>query len=169
MNMPSQNEASAGQTLAGRHPAGQAEAGQTYAGDVTPAECLAALTDNPAAQLIDVRTTAEWAYVGGPDLRAAGREAIRLQWQVFPAMAVDPDFVGTLAAALSARGALEDAPLYFLCRSGVRSQAAARAMTGAGFSRCFNIAGGFEGPPDGEGHRGRRVGWKAEGLPWVQS
>lgn len=142
---------------------------EAYRGDVTPRDCLAALTDNPDAQLIDVRTTAEWAYVGSPDLKAAGREAIRLQWQVFPAMAVDPDFVGTLAAALAARSALEDAPLYFLCRSGVRSKAAAAAMTAAGYRNCFNVAGGFEGPPDGEGHRGRIAGWKAEGLPWTQS
>lgn len=154
MNMPSLNET---------------QARDAYAGDVAPGDCLAALTGNPQAQLIDVRTTAEWAYVGAPDLSAAGREAIRLQWQVFPAMAVDPDFIGTLAAALAARGALEDTPLYFLCRSGVRSKAAALAMTRAGYSHCYNIAGGFEGPPDGEGHRGRVAGWKAAGLPWTQS
>jgi rhodanese-related sulfurtransferase len=57
----------------------------------------------------------------------------------------------------------------FLCRSGVRSRAAAIAMTRAGFSRAYNIAGGFEGDLDGERHRGAANGWKAAGLPWKQT
>lgn len=134
-----------------------------------PGECLNVMTSEASAQLIDVRTTAEWAYVGSPDLTAAGKQPIRQEWQVFPAMAVDPDFAAKLDSALQARGTPRDAPIYFLCRSGVRSKAAAIAMTAAGYSRCFNIAGGFEGPPDGEGHRGRVSGWKSDGLPWTQS
>jgi rhodanese-related sulfurtransferase len=51
----------------------------------------------------------------------------------------------------------------------VRSRAAAVAMTGAGYSRAYNIAGGFEGDPDAERHRGNRNGWKASGLPWKQT
>jgi rhodanese-related sulfurtransferase len=140
-----------------------------YAGDAMPQESLDAIMTKSAAQLVDVRTTAEWAYVGSPDLRAAGKEPIRLEWQVFPTMAVDPDFVAKLEGALEARGLSKDAPLYFLCRSGVRSKAAAIAMAAAGHSNAFNVAGGFEGPPDAEGHRGRISGWKAEGLPWIQS
>lgn len=139
-----------------------------FAGDATPRESLDALMRDPAAQLIDVRTTAEWAYVGSPDLGAAGRDAIRVEWQVFPSMAVNPDFVADLGRALAARGTPKDAPLYFLCRSGVRSKAAATAMTAAGFGRCYNILGGFEGPHDAERHRGGKAGWKAEGLPWIQ-
>jgi rhodanese-related sulfurtransferase len=141
----------------------------TYAGDVPPAECSNVIGREASAQLIDVRTTAEWAYVGSPDIRSAGKEAIRLEWQVFPAMNVDPDFAAKLAGKLDAAGTPKDAPLYFLCRSGVRSKAAAIAMTTAGYSRCYNVAGGFEGPPDGDGHRGRTSGWKAEGLAWTQS
>jgi rhodanese-related sulfurtransferase len=139
-----------------------------YAGDVPPAECLTVMQSDSTAQLIDVRTTAEWAYVGSPDARATGRDTIRLEWQVFPAMGVDPDFASKLAGKLAAAGAAKDSPLYFLCRSGVRSKAAAIAMTAAGYSRCYNVAGGFEGPPDGDGHRGRVSGWKAAGLPWTQ-
>lgn len=141
----------------------------TYAGDVTPAECWTALGRDASAHLVDVRTTAEWAYVGSPDIRSAGKEAIRLEWQVFPAMNVDADFAAKLAGKLDAAGAPKDAPLYFICRSGVRSKAAALAMTTAGYSRCFNVVGGFEGPPDSDGHRGRVSGWKAEGLAWTQS
>jgi rhodanese-related sulfurtransferase len=58
--------------------------------------------------------------------------------------------------------------VLFLCRSGARSRAAAVALTGLGFAKAFNVAGGFEGDPDGERHRGNINGWKAAGLPWRQ-
>jgi len=74
-----------------------------------------------------------------------------------------------LAADLRAKGVAEDTPILFICRSGQRSQSAAKALSAVGFRRCLNIADGFEGPPDEEQHRGRRHGWKAVGLPWVQS
>ncbi|MBS0242596.1 MAG: rhodanese-like domain-containing protein, partial [Proteobacteria bacterium] len=61
-----------------------------------------------------------------------------------------------------------ESELYFICRSGARSQRAAEAMLKAGYQRCFNVADGFEGPLDGERHRGRSGGWKARGLPWEQ-
>jgi rhodanese-related sulfurtransferase len=127
------------------------------------------LTADPRAQLIDVRTTAEWSYVGLPDLAQLGRELITVEWQRFPSSAVNPDFVTETKAALARAGAPSDAPLLFLCRSGVRSRAAAMAMTGAGFSRAYNVAGGFEGDLDQERHRGSKNGWKAMGLPWRQS
>ncbi len=84
-------------------------------------------------------------------------------------MTHNPDFVAALTSALTEARVDFDAPVYFLCRSGVRSQHAAVAMTAAGWKRCFNIATGFEGALDGSGHRGRVAGWKALGLPWVQS
>lgn len=140
-----------------------------YAGDASVGATFEAISRQADAQLIDVRTTAEWAYVGSPDLKGLGKEAIRIEWQVFPHMGINPDFVARLTAALEARGVQRSAPLYFLCRSGVRSKAAAIAATDAGFTVCFNVAGGFEGPPDPGGHRGRVAGWKAEGLPWTQS
>ena len=40
-------------------------------------------------------------------------------------------------------------------------------MTEQGFGPCYNVAGGFEGPPDGDRHRGTVGGWKAAGLPTV--
>jgi rhodanese-related sulfurtransferase len=59
--------------------------------------------------------------------------------------------------------------LFFICRSGVRSQHAAQAMLARGYTRCFNVAEGFEGPLDDSRHRGVKGGWKSRGLPWVQS
>ena len=82
-------------------------------------------------------------------------------------MAVDPDFAANVAGA-SKRRRQRGSPVYFLCRSGVRSIAGAVALTGAGYTNCFNVLDGFEGPPDEEAHRGRKSGWKAEGLPWLQ-
>ena len=124
----------------------------------------AALQGDADARLVDVRTNAEWAYVGIPDLSAAGQEPVLIPWQVFPTMQVNAEFVGHLRQA----GLTSAHKLYFLCRSGVRSTAAARAAEAAGFAHTFNVTDGFEGPPDGDGHRGQVAGWKASGLPWRQ-
>ena len=115
--------------------------------------------------LIDVRTRAEWNYVGLPDLDSLGKKVALSQWQVYPSMQPNPQFVAELTAALPDR----TAPLLFLCRSGARSAAAAKALTAAGYSSCFNVAEGFEGPLDAEAKRGRVGGWKAAGLPWRQT
>jgi rhodanese-related sulfurtransferase len=136
-----------------------------YAGDVTFEEVWRVLKDDPSAVLVDVRTRPEWAFVGAPNLGEAAKAVVPISWQVFPAMDVNPAFVEEVTAA----GAKPDSKIYFLCRSGVRSRAAAIAMTAAGFSNCFNISGGFEGDLDGDQHRGKAGGWKAAGLPWVQS
>lgn len=140
---------------------------KTYAGDVTVGECWSALANDSTALLIDVRTVAEWTYVGVPVLQG-GRGPLFQEWQSFPSMAVDPSFAEKLAAHVAAAGGTADTPIFFLCRSGVRSIAGAEALTGAGYEKCFNVLDGFEGPPDADGHRGRFAGWKAEGLPWAQ-
>jgi rhodanese-related sulfurtransferase len=132
--------------------------------NVAPAEVWWALQHNPLAHLIDVRTTAEWAYVGLPDLATTGKRPALISWQVFPDMAVNTEFVEQLCAA----GFTPEHHLYFLCRSGARSLHAAAAAIAAGFPHSYNIADGFEGPPDEQGHRGTVAGWKAAGLPWRQ-
>jgi rhodanese-related sulfurtransferase len=136
----------------------------SYAGDVTPTQAWAALKTDDKATLVDVRTEAEWTFVGIGDLSSLGKKPLLLSWQVYPSMAVNPSFVRQLKDA----GMPEDTPLYFLCRSGGRSKAAATAATEAGFRQCFNIVEGFEGDPDGNRHRNRKNGWKFAGLPWVQ-
>ena len=137
---------------------------QGYAGDVAPKTAWQILEREKNAVLVDVRTTAEWNYVGAPDLRSLGKQNVLVEWQVYPTMQVNAGF----ADALKAAGIAGDRPVLFLCRSGVRSKAAAQAMTAAGMSRCYNIIDGFEGPPDQAGHRGAVAGWKASGLPWQQ-
>lgn len=140
------------------------EGDDSYAGDVTPTEAWAILESEPGATLIDVRTDAEWTYVGLPDLAPLGKKPILIGWQLFPAMTVNPAFV----EAVEKLGTAKDAPLLFLCRSGVRSKAAAQALAARGYTACLNIEGGFEGPHDAGRHRGSLAGWKAAGLPWVQ-
>ncbi|MEF2070176.1 rhodanese-like domain-containing protein [Consotaella aegiceratis] len=141
---------------------------QNYKGDVTPRECWEALADDPNAFLVDVRTTAEWTYVGLPDLTAVQRQPLLVEWQRFPSMAVDPLFTEKLGGAIEMAGGDRQSRLFFLCRSGVRSIASAAAMTEIGFANCYNVLDGFEGAPDEAGHRATKAGWKAEGLPWVQ-
>ncbi|RAH99591.1 sulfurtransferase [Acuticoccus sediminis] len=134
--------------------------------EVTPAETFQELTADPSARLVDVRTKAEWAYVGLPDVSSTpSREPVLLEWQVFPTMAVSDDFGQTLQSACPDKSTA----LYFICRSGARSLAAARLMSALGYERCFNVTDGFEGPPDAHGHRGTVAGWKASGLPWRQN
>ena len=127
------------------------------------------LASRPRSQLIDVRTRAEWTYVGLPDLGSIGKRTVLVEWQTFPDQAVDPRFVERLAGELKALGVQKDDDLFFICRSGGRSLAAAKAMAELGYHACHNVAGGFEGPLDDGRHRGSVSGWKAAGLPWLQS
>jgi rhodanese-related sulfurtransferase len=132
--------------------------------NVSPRAVWEALESDPRAQLVDVRTDAEWNYVGVPDLSETGKQPILIPWQLYPEMQVNAGFADQLREA----GFTPEHRIYFLCRSGVRSVAAAKAAQAAGFPHAYNIADGFEGPPDADGHRGTAAGWKAEGLPWRQ-
>ncbi len=132
------------------------EQGLPYAGLVTPAEAHALMEAN-VATLIDVRTRFEHEYVG----RVPGTPLI--EWKSLGAAGPNPHFVEQLDALAGKR-----ANLMFLCRSGVRSHAAATAATEAGHARSFNIVEGFEGDLGPDGHRGA-TGWRAAGLPWIQS
>jgi rhodanese-related sulfurtransferase len=141
--------------------------GAGYAWDLSPKETWDLLAKDKAAQLVDVRSEAEWNFVGVPDLGPSDRQTILCQWQRFPP-APNPNFVQEVERALTGTHYKKGAPLFFLCRSGARSRAAAIAMTAAGYAPCFNIMDGFEGALDAERHRGQAAGWKGEGLSWVQ-
>jgi rhodanese-related sulfurtransferase len=140
-----------------------------YAGDIDVKTAWAGLANKAEATLIDVRTKAEWSYVGVPVLASIGKATVFVEWDDFATGALVPDFIGRLKAELARHGVREDAALYFICRSGNRSRQAAVAATAAGYSQSFNVAHGFEGRLDGERHRATPDSWKGEGLPWVQS
>ena len=137
---------------------------QAYAGDISAWQAWDMLTDDGAAVLVDVRTLAEWQFVGRPDLAKLGKTVTLVPWVNYPDMARNPNFI----ADVEVTGAGREAPILLLCRSGQRSAHAAMALTAAGFSTCYNIIDGFEGHHDAHGHRGANHGWKALDLPWIQ-
>ena len=135
------------------HPDIQAAPG--YAGDIAPALAWQWVQSGQAV-LVDVRTDAEREWVG----RVPG--AVALAWKQWPGMAMNPDFDAGLKAAVA-----PGQKVVLLCRSGVRSVAAARRATELGLEG-YNILEGFEGDADAQGQRGHSGGWRLQGLPWQQ-
>jgi sulfur dioxygenase len=126
-----------------------------YAGDVTAALAFAWWQAGDAV-LIDVRTDAEREWVGFVP------GAVALAWKQWPGMAMNAGFDEGLRAAVPA-----GKKALLLCRSGVRSIAAAKRATELGLE-AYNILEGFEGDPDANAHRGYKGGWRMRGLPWRQ-
>lgn len=138
----------------------------TYAGDASPADTWNTLNQSPNAQLVDVRTQAEWAFSGVPTLDSLGKTVKTISWKFYPKFDLNPDFIAQLEAAVPDKSA----PLFFLCKTGGRSLDAAIAATEAGYTTCYNVEGGFEGDINTKNHqRGQVNGWKAARLPWQQS
>ena len=127
-----------------------------YAGDISP-ELAHQWMLGGKALLVDIRSQAERAWVGFVP------EALGIEWKMWPGMAMNPNFDAELKAAVPA-----GASVMLLCRSGVRSIAAAERAQGLGYI-AYNILEGFEGDPDGEAHRGKKGGWRYRGLPWRQN
>ncbi|PKO94710.1 MAG: rhodanese [Betaproteobacteria bacterium HGW-Betaproteobacteria-10] len=128
-----------------------------YLGELTPQEAYAVLQLAPGAKIVDVRTRAEWDWVG----RLPG--AIEIEWNQYPGNVRNPHFVAELKRQVD-----PEALVMFLCRSGVRSIAAAAQATELGYNTCYNILEGFEGDKDANGQRNHIGGWRKAGLPWHQ-
>ncbi len=127
---------------------------QGYAGDVSP-QLACQWWQAGEAVLVDIRSDAERAWVGFVP------GAVALAWKQWPGMLMNPDFDAGIKAAAGGSKVL------LLCRSGVRSIAAARRATELGLT-AYNILEGFEGDPDDQAQRGRKGGWRFHGLPWRQ-
>ncbi len=140
----------------------------SYAGEIMPKETWEMLSENDQAQILDVRTQAEWSWVGIPDLSSLGKPLLLVEWNSFPGNQKNLDFVAQLEQQMEAGGFTKDTPLLILCRSGQRSRNAAKLLTSLGYKECYNITHGFEGDPDGTKHRGTANGWKVDQLPWIQ-
>lgn len=146
--------------------------------EISPSQAWELLVSTPNARMVDVRTKAEWSFVGLPDLAEARKRLWTIEWVSFPSMTPNPRFLPELVEHASADPELGGAmpeTLLFICRSGARSMMAARTVaaegeaTGIGApARCINVAEGFEGDLDADGHRGNENGWKVAGLPWRQ-
>ena len=131
------------------------ELGLPYSGALTPNEANEVWQLAPGAKLVDVRTRAEWDWVG----RIPG--AIEIEWISYPGNQPNNDFLAQLKRQVDS-----ESLVMFLCRSGMRSQKAACLATEAGYAECFNILEGFEGDVDASGQRGKIGGWRKAGLPW---
>ena len=128
-----------------------------YSGALLPEEAFTLLQNVPAAKLVDVRSNAEWNFVG------VIPGAVNVEWKTFPGMIDNPHFLEQLKHQVDT-----ESLVMFICRTGARSDQAARTAAANGFSDCFNVLEGFEGDKDGHGHRGKVYGWKARNLPWAQ-
>jgi rhodanese-related sulfurtransferase len=129
-----------------------------YEGALTPHEAYEIWQLAPGATLVDVRTRAELDWVG----RISG--AIEIEWLTYPGNKANLQFLEVLRHSVD-----HESLLMFICRSGARSSAAAKAATEAGFVDCYNVLEGFEGDKDAAGRRNLVGGWRCAGLPWTQS
>ena len=129
-----------------------------YAGALLPTEAQTLLQNLPGAVMVDVRTRAELEWVG----RVPG--SLATEWNRWPGSERNPNFIAELESLVG-----KNAPVMFLCRSGGRSNSAAVAATQAGYTDAYNVLQGFEGDKDKSGQRNKLGGWRAAGLPWIQS
>ncbi|MGI9607682.1 MAG: rhodanese-like domain-containing protein [Acidimicrobiales bacterium] len=129
----------------------------TYTGDLSPTDAASVLAERDDAVLLDVRTEAEWSWVGVPAI-----ENMRfVEWVSWPSGERNPRFVAEATGGLD-----PEQPVVIICRSGGRSAAAADVLTDAGFVEVYNVLEGFEGDLDEDEHR--TGGWRGAGLPWRQ-
>lgn len=129
--------------------------GLPYSGAMTPKEAYEVWQLAPGARLVDVRTRAEWDWVG----RIPG--AIEIEWVSYPGNQANTNFLAQLKQQVD-----PEALVLFVCRSGVRSDKAASLASQAGYTEVYNVLEGFEGDKDANGHRGTIGGWRHAGLPW---
>lgn len=135
-----------------------------YAGDLSPQEAWEMLKSKEECNLLDCRTFAEWQFVGIPDLSEINKKALFIEWQTFPVMQKNDNFLQEIVNS----GVKKDTKLIIICRSGARSRSAAEFLTTQGYNNCYNLSEGFEGGHDSRSHRGKVNGWKFSGLPWKQ-
>ena len=126
-----------------------------YAGDIA-ARLAWQWVQSGDAVMVDVRSDAEREWVGSVP------GAVALAWKQWPGMVQNERFDEGLTAAIP-----DGKKVVLLCRSGVRSIAAAKRATDLGLE-AYNILEGFEGEPDAQGQRGHNGGWRFHGLPWQQ-
>lgn len=108
--------------------------------------------------IVDVRTKAEYEFVGHPDL-PNGSPDIPLYY--YPTWALNKDFVKKVEERYS-----KDNVIITICRSGSRAKVAASILLDAGFKNVLYMTDSFEGSKDENGHR-TVDGWKVNGLPYT--
>ena len=135
-----------------------------YKRNLLPKMAIERLQSNPQALFVDVRSKAEYKYVGFPE------NSILIPWIDDPDWEPNPDaFSDAVMQELDGRENLSDTEIILICRSGFRSNEALKCLENKGFTQVSHVASGFEGDLDENDHRGNLNGWRHDGMPWSQS
>ena len=134
---------------------------------ISSKEAFEEIKSNLGALLIDVRSELEWKKIGIPDLGDLNENLVLLELQSMPSMEYNQNFLVELEEVLNDKNVNN---VMFICKAGVRSQAAAVQSMGVLLNKnesikICNISDGFEGK--GFSIFGDKAsGWKNSGLPW---
>ena len=136
----------------------------SYKRNLLPKMAVERLQNNPQALFVDVRSKAEFKYVGFPE------NSILIPWIDDPDWEPNPEaFSDLVMQELDGRENLSDTEIILICRSGFRSNEALKCLENKGFTQVSHVASGFEGDLDENDHRGNLNGWRHDGMPWSQS
>jgi len=136
----------------------------SYKRNLLPKMAIERLQNNPQALFVDVRSKAEFKYVGFPE------NSILIPWIDDPDWEPNPEaFSDAVMQELDGRENLSDTEIILICRSGFRSNEALKCLENKGFTQVSHVASGFEGDLDENDHRGNLNGWRHDGMPWSQS
>ncbi len=136
----------------------------SYKRNLLPKMAVEKLQNNPQALFVDVRSKAEYKYVGYPE------NSILIPWIDDPDWEPNPvAFSDSVMQELDGRENLLNTEIILICRSGYRSNEALKCLENKGFTQVSHIASGFEGDLDENDHRGNLNGWRHDGMPWSQS
>ncbi len=136
----------------------------SYKRNLLPKMAVERLQDNPQALFVDVRSKAEYKYVGFPE------NSILIPWIDDPDWEPNPEvFSDLVMQELDGSENLLNTEIILICRSGFRSNEALKCLENKGFTQVSHVASGFEGDLDENDHRGNLNGWRHDGMPWSQS
>ena len=136
----------------------------SYKRNLLPKMAVERLQNNPQALFVDVRSKAEYKYVGYPE------NSILIPWIDDPDWQPNPEaFSEAVMQELDGRENLSDTEIILICRSGFRSNEALKCLENKGFTQVSHVASGFEGDLDENDHRGNLNGWRHDAMPWSQS
>jgi len=136
----------------------------SYKRNLLPKMAVERLQSNSQALFVDVRSKAEYKYVGFPE------NSILIPWIDDPDWEPNPEaFSDAVMQELDGRENLSDTEIILICRSGFRSNEALKCLENKGFTQVSHVASGFEGDLDENDHRGNLNGWRHDGMPWSQS
>ena len=113
------------------------------------------INNNNDSVILDVRTEEEWNMVGKPDGEALNVKTLFISLLIGSDRQRNENFTKDF----NKKKISKKNNILIICRSGVRSMAAAELLQQQGYKNLINISDGFEGnPATGEG-------WKKSNLP----